>query len=255
MPLQISIFGETLALNWQLGALVGIVFLAGIIRGFAGFGSALLAVPALAVLYGPVEAIVIEVLIEIPISLLLLRTTLRECAPKTVVPMLILFAIFVPVGALLLRWVDPAPLVIGIPILVLVMLVVLMFQRRLAAMLSPGGVILTGAICGVIQGLTAIAGPLFATALMARGKGAAQTRANLLALSGGIISLSVISYVALGLVDGQTVLRAGVASPAILIGVVVGNAVFNRFRHVNLRPILLILLALTSLATLAKALA
>ena len=40
-----------------------VVLIAGIIRGFTGFGSALLAVPALATIYGPVEAVVIEVLI------------------------------------------------------------------------------------------------------------------------------------------------------------------------------------------------
>ena len=54
-----------------------IIFVAGIIRGFTGFGSALIAVPTLAYLYGPAAAVVIEVLIEIPVVLYLLPAAIR----------------------------------------------------------------------------------------------------------------------------------------------------------------------------------
>ena len=43
--------GFDVAIDARFFVLMGIVFVAGIIRGFTGFGSALLAVPALAVRY------------------------------------------------------------------------------------------------------------------------------------------------------------------------------------------------------------
>ena len=78
MPEIVTLFGIPVSLDWQLAMLFAIVFLAGIIRGFAGFGSALLAVPALAVLYGPAQAVVIEVLLEIPVTLGLLPVAVRK---------------------------------------------------------------------------------------------------------------------------------------------------------------------------------
>jgi uncharacterized membrane protein YfcA len=40
-----------------------VVYFSGIIRGYTGFGSALLTVPALAILFGTVQAVSIEILI------------------------------------------------------------------------------------------------------------------------------------------------------------------------------------------------
>ena len=96
MPETITILNATIDLDSKLLLLFVVVYIAGIIRGFTGFGSALLTVPALAVLYGPVEAVIIEVLIEIPVSLGLLPVVLRKAERKTVLPMLLMFIVFVP---------------------------------------------------------------------------------------------------------------------------------------------------------------
>ena len=107
MDLLSDINGIQTELDKRFFAMMIVVFFAGIVRGFTGFGSALLAVPALAVLYGPVQAVVIEVLIEIPVSLGLLPNAIKNAERKTVLPMLIMFALFVPVGALLLKVTNP----------------------------------------------------------------------------------------------------------------------------------------------------
>ena len=252
MPDIFMIFGVPIALNASLAVLFGVVFLAGVIRGFMGFGSALLIVPALAVLYGPAQAVVIEVLIEVAVTIGLMPAVIGKADRRAVVPMLAMFALFVPLGALLLKVMDPEPMKIGISLCVLAMVGVVAFQRRLASVLTPTGVLITGAASGVAQGMTGMAGPLFATAILARGESADVTRANILGASAGIIALSALSFWMFGLMTLETVVYALIATPAVLIGGVIGAQLFRRFSHLNLRAIILSFLAVTALYTLVR---
>ena len=233
--------------------LMGVVFIAGIIRGFTGFGSALLAVPALAVLFGPVQAVVIEVLIEIPVIVGLIPTALREAERKTVLPMLAMFVVFVPIGALLLTAIDPRAVTILMSVFVLVAVALMSQQSRLVTRFSPAANGVVGAVSGVTQGLTGMAGPFFATALMARGENAALTRANISVLAAGIVLVSVVSFWAFGLIHRSSLLYAAIASPAILLGVWTGSALFRRVELRNARAAILCFLAATALFTLYRA--
>lgn len=231
-----------------------VVFLAGIVRGFTGFGSALLAVPALAVLYGPVQAVVIEVLIEIPVSLWLLATTVRQAQGRTVAPMLAMFAVFVPVGAVLLTVTNPDTVKILISLFVLCAVALIWQQPRARRMITPRASYLVGAISGTTQGLTGMAGPLFATALLARGDSGVTTRANISALAAGIIFCAVTSFWVLGLLRMELAIYALLASPAILAGVWVGAVLFGRVGQTQLRAVILCFLALTAVFTLVETL-
>jgi uncharacterized membrane protein YfcA len=250
----ITVAGFDIVLGPSFFIMMVIVFLAGIIRGFTGFGSALLIVPALAMLYGPAQAVVIEVLIEIPVSLGLLPLALREAERKTVLPMLGMFVLFVPFGTLLLTLVNPDYVKVFISLFVLVSVGLMSQQLRIANLFSPKANFLVGAVSGTTQGLTGMAGPLFATALIARGEKSSLTRANISALAGGIIGLSVLSFWAFDLITAQTIFYATLASPAILFGVWVGSFLFRRLYHKNLRGIILWFLAFMALAILYQTL-
>ena len=86
--------------------LVGIAA-GGFLRGFLGFGAALLIVPVLSLVMAPVEAIAILVLIELPNIVYLIPRSMRECELKTVAPMMCGLIIAVPLGTTLLVFVDP----------------------------------------------------------------------------------------------------------------------------------------------------
>ena len=230
-----------------------VVFLAGIIRGFAGFGSALLIVPTLAALYGPAQAVAIEVMIEIPVALGLLPSALRDAERRTVLPMLLMFLVFVPLGAILLNWTDPTIVKMVISIFVLAMVGVIAQQTRLAAFLSPRAAWGIGAISGLSQGMTAMAGPLFVTALLARGDSAKRVRANTILLAGGLISLAFVSFAWLGMITADTIAKAVLACPAMCLGVWAGSVAFRRLSHWNLRGVILVFLATAAIVTLTQA--
>lgn len=252
MPEMINLFGLSIALDMQLVILFAIVFVAGIIRGFLGFGSALLTVPALSMLYGPAQAVVIGVLIEIPTSLGLLPVAIRESERRTVWSMLLTFVVFVPVGALLLKAVDPELMKTVISFLVLAMVGIIALQDRMVLFLSRFGTLFAGAVSGVAQGMTGMAGPLFVTALLARGESAILTRANIVASAGGLIAISVISFWAVGLITRETIIYTSLATPSILLGLWAGSVLFRRLSNWNLRGIILVFLAVTAVVTLFR---
>ena len=146
-----------------------VVYFSGIIRGYTGFGSALLTVPALAILFGPVQAVAIEILIEIPVSIGLLPTAYKNFEKKTVVPILIAFLIFVPLGTFLLILIDPNIVKVIISLFVLFSVYLLSKQSKIKSLASVKANYVIGALSGLTQGLTGMAGPLFATAILAKG--------------------------------------------------------------------------------------
>ena len=246
---MVTIAGFDVELGTSLYIMMVIVYLAGIIRGFTGFGSALLTVPALAVLYGPVQAVAIHILVEVPLSLGLLPLALHEAERKTVLPMLGMFVLFVPFGTFMLTLINPEMVKVIISLFVLFSVGVMSQQSRVASLFSPKANFLVGAVSGTTQGLTGMAGPLFATALLARGEESSLTRANISTLAGGIIGLSVVSFWAFGLITAQTVFYAIVASPAILLGVWTGSILFRKFSHRSFRVVILCFLAFSAWGT------
>lgn len=227
-----------------------VVFVAGIVRGFTGFGSALLAVPALAVIYGPVQAVVIEVLIEIPVCLGLLPTALRHAERRTILPMIAMFTLFVPVGAVLLTVTNPDLVKVLISLFVLFSVAVMWQQSRVTRLISPKANYVVGAISGTTQGLTGMAGPLFASALVARGDNSIRTRANISALACAIVLFSVISFGVLGLLTTEHAIYALLASPGILLGVWAGSLLFRSYGNLKLREVILCVLVFTAFFTL-----
>ena len=248
---------ETLLAGTPQGLLIllGIfLFLAGVLRGFNGFGSALLSVPALSFVLDPAHAVVIATLTEIPVVLLLLPTVRRHANRSTTLPMILAFMIFVPIGAFALTSIDPTPMKIALCLFVLGMLGVLAKQDNIAAFMNRKTLIVAGALAGFSQGLTAVASPIFATAMIARGEDTQTTRANIIALAAVLIALSLISFGWLGLLTMQALVTAALVLIPLTVGVFCGQSLFNRASHLNLRPLFLGLVALTATSTLIQAL-
>ena len=84
-----------------------VIAVGGFLRGFLGFGAALVIVPSLSIVLSPVFAIGILVIIEIPTIMYLVPANLRDANLKTLVPMLCGLVISVPIGTLILVETEP----------------------------------------------------------------------------------------------------------------------------------------------------
>src|SRR5258708_36542058 len=84
-----------------------IAALAGAVRGFAGFGTALVFIPIASGIVPPWQAVVILFVIDSVTTLPLVPAAVRICTWREVAPLSVGAAITVPVGAYFLLTVDP----------------------------------------------------------------------------------------------------------------------------------------------------
>ena len=93
---------EILAAPFIIAAIVA--FIAGMVRGFAGFGAAMLMTPAFSALYGPAVGIALCLLLEIVVALPLLLPVVRLVDWRRIGLLLLAAVAAIPIGNLALTW-------------------------------------------------------------------------------------------------------------------------------------------------------
>ena len=136
-----------------------IVAVAGIVRGFSGFGSALVMSPALSLLFGPPAAIATMTLMEVPTLVQLLPDAWRHGDRRSFVPLGLAAVIMVPVGAWLLVHLDELVMRRAIGLLVLGFTAVLGTGWRYRGTVPLPLTLGVGASGDLLGGAMGIAGP------------------------------------------------------------------------------------------------
>jgi uncharacterized membrane protein YfcA len=252
---MIEILGVPVALDYRLALVVVAALVGGLIRGFAGFGSALLIVPALTLTFSAREAIAIELILELPVILALLPAAVRDAERRTVGPMILCLLLAVPIGALALVFVDDATMKIAISIVVLLMVVVLAMQKELTSLIGRRGAIAGAIASGVIQGGAGVGGPPGVIALLALGHSAVVSRANVIAFMTAMLIMTLLSFAAYGFLTREALVLGLIVSPALLVSVFIGMAAFKRYGNRWLRSVARVVVALTALITLGTTVA
>ena len=155
------------------------IVVGGFMRGFLGFGAALVIVPTLSFALPPVVAIAILVIIEIPTILYLVPTSIRDSNLKAVTPMLIGILMAVPMGAAVLIGVDPAKMKLAISVVLLMTVALLASGWRIKGTVGQGVMLGSGVIGGFVQGAAGMGGPPLVTVLMSLPNNAKTTRGNI----------------------------------------------------------------------------
>ena len=250
---MIEFLDTAVVLDQRLGLALLAVTVGGIIRGFTGFGSALVIIPTFAVLFGPREAVVVHSIMEVPVVMGLMPTGLRHANRNIAVPMVVALAITTPIGATVLASIDADILKVVISAVILCMVVLLAMQQRVSAFLGRRSAVTAGAFGGLVQGATGVGGPPIVRALMARGDNAPIARANIILVTSAVVAASLISFAAFGLITPEILMLGLVASPVSLTTTFLGMYVFRLTGGRAHRTVTLLVLALTALLTLLTA--
>lgn len=219
------------------------VFFAGLSRGFSGFGAALIAMPVLSILYGPVPAVVIMTLLEVPATALLLPAFMRHANWRAVMPLGIASLATIPIGAYVLVVLDAEVMQKAIGILVLIFAALLATGWRyrkpptLPVMLGVGG------LAGVIGGAANMSGPIVVVFLLAGSNTAHQVRAGIMAYFSFSTLLRVAVYMLHGLYAIETMLLGSVLVLPYLVGIWMGSRLFRGVSDRLFRILVLILIA------------
>lgn len=134
-------------------------FTAGLIRGFAGFGSGMIMVAVLLSLYPPVLAMPTVLFTELVLSLMLLPAVARHVRWSLILPIATAAAVVAPLGVWVLGLLnqDSARLLASAMILVFVVLAVL--GSTAEAGVTRMAVLGSGALSGFMGGVAGMTGP------------------------------------------------------------------------------------------------
>ena len=143
----------------QLILLSGACFLAATVRGFAGFGTAMVYLPLAAQVLTPFQAITTLVVFDLIGPLPLVRRAVRDCETRDLRRLVTGLVLALPLGLYALTRLPPEIFRYGVSMIALTLLVFLISGIRYNGPMSPRLIYGTGAMSGFLQGVAGLPGP------------------------------------------------------------------------------------------------
>jgi uncharacterized protein len=225
-------------------------FVAGLMRGFSGFGAALTIAPVLALAVGPRAAIPAILIVMLTTSLQLLPKALTSVKWSTVTPLSIGGAIGIPIGAWLLIIVDQETIRRSISITVVFFAVLMLIGWRYKGSIGPAVSAFAGGLGGLISGAAAAGGPAVIMFLLAGPESAARNRAAIILYFIFTQAVALVVYAFGGLMTWKIFWIALPMIPTISLGTWIGEKMFGRASDELYRRIALAFLMIIGLSTL-----
>ncbi|MFW6024457.1 MAG: TSUP family transporter [Dichotomicrobium sp.] len=231
-------------LSTNLAIAAALLFGAGIVRGFTGFGAALLLAPVLAYLFGATSGVGIIILLNLIVSFQLIAPALRVSNFAGVGWLTAGACAAMPIGVWALGTFDPEAARDAISILVILacILIALPYQDHLHIRSSPAMDAFAGGLGGLMHGFAGIGGPPIIIYWIAQKQSAAALRANII-LSFAIINIvTTLAFLVGGLLNTTMFLQTLLLTPPFLLGAWVGAHIFGRSSDRFFMRVVLVLL-------------
>lgn len=161
-----------------LGWILAAAFAAGLVRGFAGFGTALIFLPITSQVVDPVLAVAILIVMDLVGPAPAIPRAMKDGHPKDLIRLVFGMALALPLGLAALFWVDPTVFKLVVSLVSLAMLAVLISGWRYHGVVTPRSVWATGGVAGLLGGAAGIPGPPVILLYMASPHGPRVIRAN-----------------------------------------------------------------------------
>jgi len=238
---------------WGLVGSALAVLAAGFLRGFVGFGAALIVVPVLSLTFSPAVATPIACLSGLPSVIQLLPTAIRHAERPFVAPIAVAAFLAAPLGTWLLVIADPDLLRIAIAIGVLAMAALLHWGWRIRRRPGAPALAAVGAAAGLIQGVAGIGGPPAVAMALARAGDAQAQRANVIAAVTALALSTVIPLWRLGLFTADVLWLSLLFVPLHSGAALLGARFFDTGGQRHFRQAALVTLVAVGLFTLVAA--
>ena len=217
--------------------LAGSALIAGLARGFSGFGSALIFMPLASTVISAQVAAPLLLIIDIVTAMPLIPRALQHADKRD--------ATIMAAGALM----DPLTIRWTIVILAVPMLAVLMSGWRYLGERTPFLTSCVGSVAGFFGGVAQVGGPPIVLYWMRDGD-AMVMRANIIlyfAMSSVIIG---VSYFASGILSGSVISLAVVMGPIFGIGIWLGSHMFGLASEATFQRVCYALIAIAAIVSL-----
>jgi uncharacterized membrane protein YfcA len=220
-----------------------IALLAGIARGFSGFGSALIFMPLASSIAPPRLVAALLLVIDFVAAAPLLPNAWRQADRRATAVMVAGALVGVPIGTYFLVRLDPVTTRWIISGFVAALLALLLsgwrYRGKDYTALSVG----IGWLSGFCSGLAQTGGPPIVGYWLGRPIASEIARANILLFFGGSDFFSLVSYALTGLITADAVRFSCLVGPIYGLGVWLGSRLFGRASETLFRSICYVLIA------------
>jgi hypothetical protein len=229
-----------------LSALAG-----GMIRGFTGFGSALVIAPILSIAVGTHIAVPAIVLVLFVSTFQLIPSAARDANWRQILPLGLAGAVGAPIGVYALISIDQELMRRFIAVVVVAFAAAMLagwrYKREPSSLVTIG----VGGIGGVLSGAASVGGPPVIVFLLAGPGGAAANRAAIIHYFFFAQTVVIAMYWIEGMLVAKVLWLAVLMLPTQMIGVAVGTKLFPKSNETLYRRVALSFLLLIGLAALA----
>ena len=230
------------------------VFIAGLIRGYCGFGFSALVVASLTLVLPPVEVIPFVFMLEIAASVGMLPAVWRSVDRRLLCWLLAGYVIGAPLGLYALVQVDQAVVRIVISVIILVLSIALLRGFVFRAANYATSIFATGIVSGAVNGVSAVGGLPVVLLMLANSAPAAVTRASIVVfLMLGNIYATAFTFGS-GIITADVMIRFALFLVPMALGVLFGSRQFVRSSPESFKALALwLLIGLAALGLLRLA--
>jgi uncharacterized protein len=230
--------------------LVVTAFVAGLARGFSGFGAALIFMPVAAAFMSAQIASPLLLIVDMVVTLPLIPGALRYADRREVMLMAVGSLIGVPLGTWALAAMNPLAVRWMIVALIVPMLALLMSGWRYPGRATVTITTFVGGLSGFFNGVAQVGGPPLVLYLLRDAGKAITMRASIILLFAISNLISVPSYFVGGLWSRAILELAVAIGPAYGIGLWLGSHAFGFASETTFRRICYVLIVIAALVSL-----
>lgn len=237
----------------QLLALAAVVIFSSIVTSIAGFGFGLMSVPLMSLTIELHSAVIISTILALVVNATHVYRFWHLRAPAITRRLCISTALGAPFGFRIFDLVSDRTLRLILGIVILIAVVALIRGLDLAHA-GPALDWTTGFLSGVLATSIGTSGPPLVVGLQARKLSTDQVRSTLpivFLLSG---ALALVLFVGSGNIHTNELVTSAVALPGLGLGMLIGFPLRRRFSAERFRMLVFVLLVITAVTTIAKAL-
>lgn len=224
--------------------------LAGWVRGFSGFGAAMVFMPLASIYYPPQLCVVLLFLTDLIVSLPIVLPALPRCRWREVLPLTLGASLLMPAGVAMLLIIEPTVMRWTISLLILASVAMMASGWRWRHSPSVGVTLAVGAASGLAGGLSSLYGPPIIFFWLGGQQDAAGVRDNILAFFAVLTLVSATTYLANGMFTPDSLIMAALLMPGYGLGVLLGARSFRGIADRSFRRFALAMCATAAVAGL-----
>jgi uncharacterized membrane protein YfcA len=207
--------------------LFAVSLIGGVVRGYSGFGGALIVIPLAATVFGPKMAVPLFYLFDLGSATPYGYRSVPKCKWPQVLPMLAGHLVMLPLGTWLLTNMDPTAVRWGMEATVVLMLLLLVSGWRYTGRTNPPLSVGVGAAAGLMGAVAGISGPPIIAYWLGQKDDAATIRTNIMAYYALTSTAMDIIFLVTGLFTWQVLIYALIIWPGYAAGLWGGARLFQ----------------------------